>query len=353
MSKKSIVTSLLLAALAAGVSTAATDRRDFKDLAARTAIADEAAKPGSKCPLSRAYIDTLDLDVLSICVSYGLTAMEAAQRYPALATRVFALYGDDPMFRSVFDRYGHQVIPVVGYFIENGSTSYRVNATVQGAFQQISLGQMPAWGEKLTSEQIGFMAVQELDERGAELLAEFEIVDGHAKRKLIEASVLGAKNFFLGGIHRIETVWVRGGSPTWREYGGAALDVAVVAGGIGLLAKEARAAEVVAARSSPRVIAVNASRTLRNVGTVAIGPVGNLAVLYVALTHPMLIASAVGWGAEQLGLNGPVCIFFAYLLLFRMVYWFFRPLFWCVCQPIRLAIRAFPRRQLTSGAMPS
>ena len=56
MSQKSIVTSLLLVALAAGVSTAATDRRDFKDLAARTAIADEASKPWSNCPLSRAYV---------------------------------------------------------------------------------------------------------------------------------------------------------------------------------------------------------------------------------------------------------------------------------------------------------
>ena len=44
------------------------------------------------------------------------------------------------------------------------------------------------------------MTVQELDERGAELLAEFEIVDGRAKRKPIEATVLGTMNFLLGGI---------------------------------------------------------------------------------------------------------------------------------------------------------
>jgi hypothetical protein len=353
MSKKSIVTSLLLAGMAAGVSTTATDRRDFKELAARTAIADQAAQPGSNCPISKAYVDTLDLDVLSICVQYGLTAMEAARRHPAIATKVFALYGEDPTFRSVFDRYGDQVIPVVGYFVENGSTSYRISATVQGAFQQISMGQMPTWGEKLTGEQMGFMAVQELDERGAELLAEFEIVDGHAKWKPIEASILGAKNFFLGGVHRVETIWTRGGSPTWKDYGGAVLDVAVVTGGVGLLAKEARAAEVAAGRTSPRLVAVNATRILRNVGTVAIGPVGNLAVLYVVLTHPTLIASAVGWAAEQLGLNGPICVFFAYLLAFRILYWFLQPLFWCVWQPIKLAIRAFSRRRSVGGAMPS
>jgi hypothetical protein len=124
MSKNSIVTSVLVATLAAGVSTAGTDWRDFRGLAARTAIADEAAKPGSNCPLSKAYVDALDLDVLSICVRYGWPAMDAAQRYPALASKVFALYGEDRTFRAVFDRYGHPVIPVVGYFLENGSTRY-------------------------------------------------------------------------------------------------------------------------------------------------------------------------------------------------------------------------------------
>jgi hypothetical protein len=129
--------------------------------------------------------------------------------------------------------------------------------------------------------------------------------------------------------------------------------VAVVAGGVGLLAKEARAAEVAVGSTSPRVVAVNATRILRNVGTAAIGPVGNLAVLYVVLTHPTLIGSAVGWVAEQLGLNGPICIFFAYLLAFRMLYWFLQPLFWCIWQPVRLAIRAFSRRGSASGATPS
>jgi hypothetical protein len=353
MSKSSIVTSLLLATLAAGVSTAATDWRDFRGLAARTAIADEAAKPGSNCPLSKAYIDALDLDVLSICVRYGWPAMDAAQRYPALASKVFGLYGEDPTFRSVFDRHGHQVIPVVGYFLENGSTRYRVNTTVQGAIQQISQGQMPTWGDAPTGEQMGFMAVQELEERGAELLAEFEIVDGRAKRKPIQATVLGTKNFLLGGIHKVETIWTRGGSPTWKDYGGAVLDVAVVAGGVGLLAKEARAAEVAVGRTSPRVVAANATRILRNVGMVATGPVGNLAVLYVVLTHPTLIGSAVGWVAEQLGLNGPVCIFFAYFLMFRMLYWFLQPLFWFIWQPIRLAVRTFSRGKSASGATPS
>jgi hypothetical protein len=349
MSKKYIVTSLLLVGAAACASTAATDHRDFKELAARTAMSDEVSKAGAKCPISQALIDTLDLNVLSICANYGLTAMEAAQRYPAVATKVFALYGEDPMFRSAFERYGQMVVPVVGYFVENGSNRYRLTAAVHGAIQQVSQGRMPTWGDAPSDEQMGYMAVQELEERGAELLAEFEIVDGHAKRKSIEATVLGTKNLFLGGIQKLETVWTRGESPTWKDYGGAALDVAVVAGGIGLLAKEARVAEAAAGRSSPRIVAVDATAVLRKVGTIAMGPVGNAAVLYVVLTHPMLVASAVGWAAERLGLNAPACIFFAYLLFFQLLWWFSRPLRWCVWQPIRLTLRVYSRKPSTSG----
>jgi hypothetical protein len=350
MSRKSIVTSLLLVATVACAATAATDRRDFKELAARTAMVDEASKPGTKCPISKAFVETLNLDVLSICARYGLAALDAAQRYPAVATKVFALYGEDPMFRLAFDRYGQMVVPVVGYFIERGSNRYRVNAAVHDAIRQISQGQMPTWDSAPGGEQMGYMAVQDLDKRGTELLAEFEIVDGQAKRKSIESTVLGIKNLFLGGIQQLETVWVRGETPTWKDYGGAALDVAVVAGGIGLLSREASVAESAAEESSPGLLAADATAVLRQVGTIALGPVGGAAVLYVVLTHPILVASAVGWGAERLGLNGPLCIFFAYLLLFQFLFWLFRPLFRCIWQPIRLAMRTNPRQMAMRDA---
>ena len=156
MSRKSLVTSLFLISVAAAASATATDQRDFREVATRTAISDEVSKAGAKCPISRAYVDTLDLDVLSIGVAYGLPAMEAARRYPAIATKVFALYGEDPLFQSVFDRYGQMVVPVVGYFVENGSNRYRVSAVLQGAFQQVSQGRMPSWGDGPSGEQMGF-----------------------------------------------------------------------------------------------------------------------------------------------------------------------------------------------------
>ncbi|NOJ39066.1 hypothetical protein [Bradyrhizobium australiense] len=351
MSLKLTVSYLLMAGAVAGASAVATDWRDFKDLAARTAMADQAAKPGSKCPLSKPYMDGLDLDVLSVCVAYGLPAMEAARRYPALATKVFGLYGEDPRFRSVFERYGHQVVPVVGYFFENGSKQYQVSQGFSGAVQRIWQGQLPTWPEQLNKETIGLMAIHELDERGPELLAEFEIVDGRAKRKPFQTVVLGTKNFFLGGIQNVETIVVRGErSLTWGDVGGAALDVAAMAGGVGLLAKEARAADVFASRGSVRAVSANAYRTLRTVGNVALGPVGNLALLYIFVTHPTLIGSAAGWVAESLGLDPTICIFFAYLLMFQLLLPIFLPLFWCIRQTVRLFVRGLARQQSSEPA---
>lgn len=200
---------------------------------------------------------------------------------------------------------------------------------------------------------MGYMAVQDLNERGSEVLAEFEIVDGRAKRKSIEATVLGTKNLVMGGIHKLETLWARGNSPTWKDYGGAALDVAVVAGGIGLLAKEARVAEVAVGRGSPRAVAANATAILREVGTIATGPIGNAAVLYIVVTHPTLLGTAVGSVAKQLGLNVPVCIFFSYLFLFQVLYWLFRPLLWFGWETIRLAARAISQLRSLIGARAS
>ncbi|WFU26764.1 hypothetical protein QA649_11305 [Bradyrhizobium sp. CB1717] len=345
MSIRRTVSYLVVAGAVAGWSTAATDHRDFKDLAARTAIADQAARLDSKCPLSKTFIDTLELEILSVCVGYGLPALDAARRYPAAAANVFGVYGENPTFRSVFDRYGHPVVPVVAYFLENGSKQYQVTHALGQAVQQMWQGNMPKWPAEATNEEIGLMAIQEIEERGPEVLAQFEIVDGQAKRKPFQTAVLGTKNFFLGGVQNVETILVRAERPlTWTDMGGAALDVAALAGGVGLLAKEARAADVLAGRGSIRAVSTNAYRTLRTVGTIAIGPVGNIALLYVIVTHPMLVGSAVGWVAERLGLDPTICIFLAYFLVFRMMLPLLRPLFWCISQASRLAMRMVSRR---------
>src|SRR5262245_106477 len=134
---KKLILPLGIAAVIAAVLAMASDRRGFEELAVRAAIADLASAHGAKCPLSRERADMADLGLLSICLKYGLAAYDAAQRYPATATKVFAVYGEDETFQRVLDRYGHPVIPVIAYFVENGSLDFQIRQTMSDAWQQI------------------------------------------------------------------------------------------------------------------------------------------------------------------------------------------------------------------------
>ena len=400
---KNFVLPLAIAAMIAAVLAKASDRRGFEELAIRAAVADEARTPGAKCPLSQDFTDKADIRLLSICFKYGLDAFEAAQRYPATAAKVFAVYGEEETFQKVLDRYGHQVIPVVAYFVENGSREFQIRQALGDALQKIWEGKKPKWElADITREQIGLIAIYHLEHRGHEMLAEFEIVDGVAKRKLLARFLLGAKDLLLGGVGDLETILVRGERlPTWKEVGFAALDVAIVAGGVGAVAKAARvgggaaevveksavrlgaesaatrntirlAAESTAGKNTIRLAAAegaaenNAIRLAAAEGAAekntirlaaegayeAISAVGKTGVLvapvafvYVAVTRPQLIASAGGWVAEQLGANRLVGIFVVYLMGIFLIFQLLRPLLWCgrtVGKPIfRLARYAY------------
>jgi hypothetical protein len=356
---KTFIIPLVFAALAAAMLAVVSDRRGFEELAVRAAIADEARAPGAKCPLSPEYTDTADIRLLSICFRYGLGAYQAAQRYPETSAKVFAVYGEDETFQQVLDRLGHQVIPVVAYFVEHGSREFQLRQAAGEAVQQMWEGRKPKWQlANITREQVGLIAIYHLDRRGHEMLAEFEIVDGKAVRKPMRRFFFGLKDLLLGSVDDIETILVRGERlPTWKEVGFAALDVTVIAGGVGAVAKVARigigtaeavekgavrlAAENAVERNSVRLAAEsaagnNAFRVAAEGAYEAISAVGKTGALvapvafaYVAITRPQLVASAGGWIAERLGGNRVAGIFAVYLIGAFLVLQFLRPLLWC------------------------
>ena len=359
---KTFVMPLGIGALIAALLTMASDRRGFEELAVRAAIADDARAQGSKCPLSQEYTDKADIGLLSICLKYGLNAYAAARRYPATAAKVFAVYGEDETFQMVLDRYGHPVIPVIAFFVEHGSREFQIRQAIGDALQQMWEGKKPKWKlADITREQVGLIAIYRLAARGNEMLAEFEIVDGAAKRKPMTRLMLGMKDLLLGGVGDIETVLVRGERlPSWKEVGFAALDVTIVAGGLGAAAKAARlgvataetveksavqlgaegaaaekntmrlaAAEGTAENNVIRVSAQGAYEAISTVGKAGVF-VAPIAFAYVAITRPQLIASAGGWVAEQLGSNRFVGIFAVYLIGTLLLLQFLRPLWWCL-----------------------
>ncbi|RWQ30299.1 hypothetical protein [Mesorhizobium sp.] len=285
----------------------------FEDDVMRAALAEEVRRDDTRCPLSSKAVEQARPWVLAACAAGGLGWHEAA-----------AKYGEDADFVEVFDRLGHPVVPVIAYFVKNGSSQYLLQETVgQGLSSLWDNRQMRFGLAEISPEQYGLIAVHELKDRGHEMLSEFEIVDGTAVRRQFTRTLLGAKNIVLGGVSDLEGVIARGERlPTWGEMGWAAFDAAIVVGGMGAAAKAlrvARAPVAAAGRGTVRIAHLRAAgkgafQSLSAVGTAA-GVAAVVALPYLAITRPHLLTNAAGWIAEQAGLPAWLGAFAAYLIL--------------------------------------
>jgi hypothetical protein len=335
-----------VAAILAAIPTTFADQRSFEEISVREAMADQANITGAKCPLSQESVDRIDIALLAICLNHGLAAYEAAQRYPAIAPNVFVVYGQDETFQKILDKYGHEVIPVIAYYVENGSREAQIGQTIREVMHSLGSGDKPKWKlADITPEQVGLVAINRIAARGHEMLAGFEIVDGTAKPKWLTRALLGTKNLLFGGIADIETILVRGERlPTWKEVGWAALDATIVAGAVGAVAKAARIGVRtvgLAEKSTFRVAGEGAIEAITTIGktSVRIAPV---AFLYVAVTRPHLIAAAGGWLAEQMGFSRRAGIFAVYFIGFLALLLLLRPLWQfarLLSMPVRFVLR--------------
>src|SRR5260370_28399869 len=171
---KTLVIPLVLVTLTAATLALVSDRGGCEELVVRAAIAEQARATDTKCPPSRECTDAADIRLLPICVRYGLGAYQAARRYPDTSAKVFAVYGEDETFQKVLDHLGHEVIPVVAYFVEHGSHEFQFRQAAGEAMQQIWEGRKPKWQPaNITPAQIGLLAIYHLERRGHEMLAEF------------------------------------------------------------------------------------------------------------------------------------------------------------------------------------
>jgi len=347
-----LIVLVAVAAMIAAILTTFADRRSFAEVSVRAAVADQANVLGTKCPLSQESVDKTDLALLSICLNHGLGAYEAAQRYPIIAPKVFFVYGQDETFQKILDQYGHEVIPVIEYYVEKGSREAQVQQTVSEMLRSLGAGEKLKWQlTNITPEQMGLIAINRIAARGHEMLAGFEIVDGKAKPKWLTRVLLGTKNLLFGGIADIETILVRGERlPNWREVGWAALDATIVAGAVGAVAKAARigvGTVSVAEKSTFRLAGEGAIEAITTLGktSVRIAPV---AFVYIAVTQPHLIAAAGGWFAERIGysrLAGIFAVYFAEILALLLL---LRPL-WRFARVLSTPARSILRYLLRQG----
>jgi len=352
-----IVATLLVALIAASLLTwwSVYEGVDLQRQAQRAVIlANGSPYTRSNCPLSPAAFDGESAELVAICNAYGLNAYVAARAYPQIAVRTFNTYGDEPVFIELLDRYGADVLPVVVYFVENGSQELLFRKSLGDWFSEAMTGKEVDFKmADLTREQIGLIALYELERRGHEMLAEFEIVGGVAKRKPGTHIFLEAKGVLFGGLFDLEKVLVRGERlPTWKEYGMAAVDVVIAGTAFRSVAKGLRGAEAVEADAvdAERISEIGAEESASAGVFVGWGEtavkVTAVVAAYVAVTHPWLLGTVGGWIAGLFGINPIVGVFIAWFLFAAIVVWIFRKAYGIArfaASPIVLSVRFYRR----------
>ena len=339
--KKTLLLAFFTAAVLAGTLTSlARPRHGFEqDLAQVDASV--------SCPLKEDVLKSIPTDVVAVCANYGDVAFRIAQRYPDKAPRLFALYGDLPQWKEVLDRYGHEVIPLVWYF-QQGSKEIQVRQALGRAVEGLLHGERPVFKiEDMTPEQFGYVAILMLDDRGYDLLGQFEFKDGEARRRPVQGVLSTLKELLFGGVSQLERVLVRGERwPTFGEIGSAALDVAVVAGGMsaitrlriaGEAAEDARAATRFGRLSALEVSSGAIGDSVMTVGRKVVPAAAVVGVAYLAVSHPHIVTGAGQWIAERVGVAPWVGAFGMWLLLLIPIMMVISPL----VSATRLSIKGF------------
>ena len=316
--KKTLLLSFLAASILAGALTSfARSRGPFEEDIAHL-------EAGASCPLKEEVLRHVPADVIAVCAKYGDVAFRIAERYPKIAPRLFALYGELPEWKEVLDRYGHEVIPIVWHF-QQGSKEIQVRQALGRVVDDFLHGERPVFKiEDLTPEQLGYVAILMLKDQGHDLLGQFEFVNGEVRRRPLQSALSTLKELFLGGVSQLERVLVRGERwPSFGEIGFAVLDVAVATGGMSAitsLSVAAPATEDLAATRFGRLTALEAGSEAVGSSAMTLGrkivPTAAVAgVLYLAITHPHVVTEAGEWIAERAGLPAWVGAFVVWLLL--------------------------------------
>jgi hypothetical protein len=118
-----VIVSLVIAAVLA-LRWQMAEHHDFETAVQRAFLANEISKNSARCPLSAEAINVAQPWLLVACAETGLGWYEAESTYGTDAEKVYLLYGREPGFAEVFDRYGPVVVPMITYFVRNGSTQY-------------------------------------------------------------------------------------------------------------------------------------------------------------------------------------------------------------------------------------
>jgi hypothetical protein len=230
----------------------------------------------------------------------------ALSQYPNASMRAYMLYGHTPELRDVFQKFGHnQIVPIIEKCFEQGDALIELSMQVGDLFTSLAHGKPKL--SAISPTECGWTAILLTKAAGNNFLGQYVIDTLGTARLLPGSSVLAIlKRLTTGGLQLVEKRLVLGENPTSREWGLAALDIAVVGVGAKTIAAAlkpgvARAAKPVlgynfgSIRGGIGAFAQTYAPTLAKYGTIA-------GVAYLALHHPRVISGAAKIMADTLGL---------------------------------------------------
>ncbi|MDB5187696.1 MAG: hypothetical protein JWO50_216 [Candidatus Kaiserbacteria bacterium] len=264
------------------------------------------------CPINPALLDSISTELLQICGNFGVIGYDAAKRY-SNAARVFDTYGEFPEFREVLDTYGHQVVPVIEYFMDNGSKWMRTQATVADIWRQIKRGgDVNLTPAPPTPEQYGLMTIMAIKTEGHDFLGQFVFKDGEVSQVQLDRMWNTLKKVLTGGLINVERKARRGDAISFKDGAMAALDVAIIGGTTLKVVTALREMRIAAAgvrdiTEAERLVVAGNSLTksaqfiaAKSWGVTRV--VAPVALVYVMVRHPTAIPAAGRWIAWLLGL---------------------------------------------------
>ena len=340
-----IITALLLAGMIFAFVQSVGDGTDFE----RTLMAMEAERKG--------VISTSEFcgkpAELWLVANYNIEACLAEQRYPEKAIALFLLFGETSEFQENLRRFGYQqVIPVVYYFLENTSLSFRIRSSIGRGITALREGQLPSWEEvtqPLIPEERAWIAVMRIKEENNTFLGRFAIRENGDVHPLTSERVFAiGKELIAGGILSLERKYQMGEKVTLVDISLAGADVAlggiVGARAVGLLKNTTKGVLMTAKASKTTTratlfsrAAIAVPRFLATSKMMRYGAIGLGA--YLLFKHPRAFNAFLGAIGERLGITPVLFQVLAWLMILGICISIFWAIFGWLTRLITLSIR--------------
>lgn len=247
-----------------------------------------------------------------------LKTQAAFIRYPDIARSLFRLYGTEPEFQDILQRYGENILPPIHYFVSHpiNTIEWTHKAAQQyRAAKQFFAGtsdpppdsKKPNQSTELSSQERGWYAINFIESEGYNFLGQFVVDDqGNTHWVGTERVLEGLNQFFASGIRDLEINYHSGEEVSASDIGWASVDVLVFASAVKIL-RMGRAAAVTTkgtsrgTRSAAFTVRISqGGRMVLNSARYAKWPV-IIGAGYLVITHPSIINDLFAGVADVLG----------------------------------------------------